>query len=209
MDGKLLVARGYDQIGAGLRRRAEAQEHGRKRAYLDELIDGLPAHARVLDLGCGPGEPVLRDLDERVRATGVDISRGQLALAQRAAPGASLLLADMCALPFAAGSFDAICAFYSIIHVPKVEHGALLRALFELLPPGGRLLSVLGAREWEGAEDDWLGLGATMWWSHWDAETGLRLVREAGFQITRSQYERDYLDDGPGGHLFVLAERPR
>lgn len=208
MDNKLLVARGYDRIGAGLRSRAEAQEHGRKRAYVDELTDGLPAHARVLDLGCGAGEPVLRDLDGRVRAAGIDISRGQLALAGRAAPGAALVLADMCALPFAAASFDAICAFYSIIHVPKDEHSALLCALFELLRPGGRLLAVLGARAWEGAEDDWLGLGATMWWSHWDAATGLRLVREAGFRITRSQYEPDHLDDGRGGHLFVLAERP-
>jgi SAM-dependent methyltransferase len=111
-------------------------------------------------------------------------------------------------LPLRAASFDAVAAFYSIIHVPKDEHGPLLRALFELLRPGGRLLAVLGARAWEGSEDDWLGLGARMWWSHWDAETELRLVGDAGLRVIRSQYEQDKLDDGQGGHLFVLAERP-
>lgn len=207
MNEKLLVARGYDHIAQGFQRRTESHEFGRKRAYVAELIAGLPDGARVLDLGCGAGDPVLCDLRERYRVVGVDIARGQLALARRLAPGAGLLLADMCALPFAPASFDAISAFYSIIHVPKDDHGPLLRALFELLRPGGRLLAVLGARAWEGAEDDWLGLGAAMWWSHWDAETGLRLVREAGFRIARSQYEPDHLDDGPGGHLFVLAEK--
>ena len=208
MNEKLLVARGYDRIAEGFQRRAESKEFGRKRAYLTELIAGLPDGARVLDLGCGAGDPVLRDLDGRMCVVGVDIARGQLALARRVAPRAGLLLADMCALPLRPASFDAISAFYSIIHVPKDQHGPLLRALYGLLRPGGRLLAVLGARAWEGAEDDWLGLGATMWWSHWDAETGLRLVREAGFRVARSQYEPDHLDDGPGGHLFVLAERP-
>jgi SAM-dependent methyltransferase len=207
VDHKLLVARGYDRIAEGLRRHTEAREFRRKRGYLAELLDGLPASARILDLGCGAGDPVLRDLHGHYRVLGVDMSRGQLELARRAAPGAGLLLADMGALPLRNGSFDAILAFYSIIHVPRDEHGALLRSLFELLGNGGRLLAVLGARAWEGAEDDWLGLGATMWWSHWDAETELRLVREAGFRIIRSRYEGDHLDDSQGGHTFVLAER--
>jgi len=208
MNEKVLVARGYDRIAKGLLdRQRDVPDTGRKRAYLERLTEGVSDGAWVLDLGCGPGWQTAL-LSERFRVVGVDISRGQLALARTNVPNATFLLADMCSLEFRPASFEGIAAIYSIIHVPREEHESLLRNLYELLRPGGRLLAVLGAREWEGAEEDWLGLGATMWWSHWDAETGLRLVAEAGFRVARSQYEPDHLDDGDGGHLFVLAERP-
>ena len=206
MDPKRLVAQGYDQIAEQFLRQGGSEPSERKRAYLDRLTEGLPRGARVLDLGCGPGTQA-GSLSERFRVVGVDISRAQLVLARQAAPRADLLLADMCTLAFRPASFDAISAFYSIIHVPKEEHGPLLRRLFEFLRPGGRLLAVLGAGEWEGTEDDWLGLGATMFWSHWDAETGLRLVQDAGFQVLTSKFEQDSL--GPGGHQFVVAEKLR
>ena len=206
MDAKRLVAQGYDQIAEPLFQWHGQPDTGRKRAYLDRLTEGLRRGARVLDLGCGPGTQA-SSLSERFRVVGVDISRAQLVLARQVAPRADLLLADMCALAFRPASFDAISAFYSIIHVPKEEHGPLLRRLFAFLRPGGRLLAVLGAKAWEGTEDDWLGLGATMFWSHWDAETGLRLVQDAGFRVLTSKCEQDSL--GPGGHLFVVAEKPR
>ena len=208
LEPKVTVARGYDAIAEGyLRWRGDLSREGRDLRYFDSLTEGLPDGSRVLDLGCGAGVPYTAHVSERFATVGVDISRGQLALARRRVAGASFLLADMCSLQFRAGSFDAIAAFYSIIHVPREEHETLFRRIRDWLRPGGRLLVVLGANDWEGTEHDWLGLGAEMWWSHFDAETSRSLVERAGFAVIEANIEPD-VGTGEGAHLFVLAEKP-
>ena len=206
VDPKLLVARGYDRIAEGLfQRQRQTPPSGVKRAYLDRLTEELQPGARILDLGCGAGVPSTAYLSERFDVVGVDISPGQLALARRHVPAPTFLLADMCSLAFKPLSFDGIVAFYSIIHIPRAEHETLLGRLFDWLRPGGRLVAVMGRDDWESTESDWLGLGAEMYWSHFDAETSLALVERAGFRPLLSNVEPDPFD---GGHLFVLAEKP-
>ena len=203
---KGLVATSYDRIAADMLRLATTEPPDRKLGYLERTTEGLSPEASVLDLGCGPGLQSAW-LSERFRTIGADISGGQLALARERAPAASFLLADMCSLAFAPQSFDAIVAFYSIIHVPREEHDGLLRDLYSFLRPGGRLFAVLGANDWQGTESDWLGFGAEMYWSHFDADAGRKLVRTAGFTIAQSSIEPD-TGIGKGAHLFVLAEKP-
>ncbi len=206
MDPKRLVADGYDRIAEGLLRGHRPSPAGRRRAYLERLTDGLPDGAWVLDLGCGPGVPHTEWLSRRFRVVGVDISRSQLMIARRHVRCATFLLADMCSLQFRPESFDAIAAMYSIIHVPRGQHERLLQDLFAFLKPSGRLFAVLGAGAWEGTEPNWLDLGAEMFWSHFDADTGLSLLRSARFRPVESKIEPDNL--GGGAHLFVLAEKP-
>ncbi len=110
-------------------------------------------------------------------------------------------------MQFKPGSFDAIAAMYSIIHVPREEHEQLLKNIYTFLKPGGRFFAVLGANEWEGTEANWLDLGAEMYWSHFDAGAGLALLRSVGFIIAQSSIEPD-TGIGAGAHLFALAERP-
>jgi ubiquinone/menaquinone biosynthesis C-methylase UbiE len=204
-EAKQVVASGYDHIAADMLRLATSEPPGRKLGYLERLTEGLPPNARVLDLGCGPGLQSAW-LSQRFRVVGADISRGQLALAQERATGASFLLADMSSLAFVPQSFDAIVAFYSIIHVPREEHAALFASLHRWLKPGGRLLVVLGCNDWEGSESNWLDMGADMWWSHFNADTGLDMLRDADFEIIESSIEPDSLI-GVGAHLFAIGEK--
>ena len=205
---KRLVAEAYDHIADGFLERLRAMPSERLLPYLERVTQGLERDARLLDLGCGAGVPFTRWLSARARVVGVDISMGQLALARRNVGEASFLLADMCSVQFRAGSFDAITALYSIIHVPREEQAALLAGLHELLRPGGRLLAVMGGNDWEGSEDDWLGLGATMYWSHYGAAAYEPMLERAGFRVVHSAFEVDNIDDTGGRHLFVLAEKP-
>jgi cyclopropane fatty-acyl-phospholipid synthase-like methyltransferase len=202
---KRLVSASYDVIAGEMLRMATEEPPGRKIGYLERVTSGLPPTARVLDLGCGPGLQSAW-LAERFRTVSADISRGQLTLARQHAPGASFLLADMSSLAFAPQSFDAVIAFYSIIHLPREEHAALFASMHSWLKQGGRLLVVLGGSEWEGSESNWLDMGADMWWSHFDAKTGLDMVRAAGFEIVESKIEPDSLI-GDGAHLFAICEK--
>jgi SAM-dependent methyltransferase len=205
-DPRRVVADGYDRIAEGYLRWRSPRFDERDRAYLDRLTDGIEPGARVLDLGCGAA-PSLSYLHGRFRVCGVDISRGQLELARRLTPEARLVLGDMSSLMFRPSSFAAAVALYSVIHVPREQHEAVLRSLHGALRPGGRLLVVLGCNAWEGVEDDWLGLGATMWWSHFGEDESRALVERAGFAVLDARREID--DDEDARHLFVLAEKPR
>lgn len=183
---KRLVAAGYDRIADDyLAGKAPLGEQSA--ALLCGLTAGLDPQARVLDLGCGAGVPVTSWLAARHRVVGVDFSARQLALAREHVPTAALLRADMGALHFAPASFDAIVSLYAIIHLPREDQPALLAAIARWLKPGGRFLATWAIGAWEGREDDWLGWGAPMWWSHHDEATSLRLLREAGFTVERAE----------------------
>lgn len=101
----------------------------------------LPAGARVLDLGCGPGY-VWRANAGRVpdgwKCLLADLSPGMLAAA-RAHLGARFryAVADAMALPFASGAFDAVVAHHMLYHVP--DRARAIPELARVLRPGGTL----------------------------------------------------------------------
>jgi SAM-dependent methyltransferase len=120
-DPKRIVVAGYDEIANVYLERFGVSTVRQK--WVGRLIDGLPAGGgRVLDLGCGAGIPVARDLDALGHAVvGVDGSAKQVARARRNVPKATFLEADMCQVAFALGSFHAVGAFYSITHIPPTS----------------------------------------------------------------------------------------
>jgi len=201
MQFKRRVAAGYDSIAERLDR--ERGNGSGVASWLVRLTDALPAGARVLDLGCGAGTPHTASLAQRFRVVGVDISRVQLKLAAACVPRADFILADMSSIEFTAAYFDAITAIYSMIHVPREEQPQLLASVSRWLRPGGTALLVLGAADTAAGEEiDWFG--APMLWSHYDAETNLQLLRDAGLQVLESALEPDPTDS-TGRHLFSLC----
>ncbi len=203
---KRLVADGYDQIAATYLEWRERRPKDYMIAHLDRVTGGLSDGSRVLDLGCGSGLPYGKYLSERFDVVGVDISPGQLKLGRELGSGPTFALADMASLPLKHGTFDAIAALYSVIHVPREQHEELWADLHSLLRPGGRLFVVLGDTEWVGTESDWLVPGVEMYWSQFDRDTGCRMIEDAGFRILTTELIPDPLGDG-GLHLYVVAAR--
>mgnify|MGYP001064594926 CR=1 FL=1 len=207
MDPKDIVRLGYDRISRAYRGDAiehDNPEHRRYAAWIGELTALLPAGGRVLDLGCGNGVPVDRLLvDAGYAVHGVDISPVQIARAREVVPGAHYTCADMTTLDWPEATFDAIVCLYALIHVPLDEQPALLDSVARWLRPGGLLLVTVGHRAWTGTEDGWLVPGATMYWSHADADTYLGWFAERGLDVRWSRF----VSEGDGGHILVLAAR--
>jgi cyclopropane fatty-acyl-phospholipid synthase-like methyltransferase len=178
-DFKRIVAEGYDRIADEY-----FEQFGRssvRDTKLAELVVNCSPGATVLDLGCGAGEPVARGLLEHgFRVTGVDASLGQIERARRNFPDADFIHADMTSVELPAGVFDAVCAFYSITHVPRNEHAVLIRRIATWLRPNGLFVASFGS-----SGGDWLGewLGTRMFFSHHDPEEAIRVVNEAGFRL--------------------------
>lgn len=206
MDPKDIVRVGYDQVSYAYRTEAFDYEHSGYETFLSWLELRLAPGAAILDLGCGCGVPVAQVLARQHRVTGVDISPVQIERARQLLPGAWFICADMATLDFAPGSFDAVVAFYSIIHVPLEMQTALLTKLALWLKPGGYLLATVGHTAWTGTEPNWLGVaGATMYWSHGDASFYRSQLEARGLQIV----QEEFLPEGDGGHTVLLAQRGR
>jgi cyclopropane fatty-acyl-phospholipid synthase-like methyltransferase len=178
-------------------------------AALEDLAPVVPPGAAVLDLGCGAGVPVTRWLAGRGFAvTGVDVSARQLELARSNVPDGTFIKADMTGLAFDPETFDAVVAFHSIIHVTRNEHPALLARIHRWLKPGGVFLATMTVTDYEGQDDDWEGWGAPMVWSHYDQDTNVAMLREAGFDL---QYAEPRTSRGTGDDsetwLWVLARK--
>lgn len=204
-DPKELVRRGYDALSL---RYDEVFEAGTKyRPWIAELGERLPAGGgAVLDLGCGSGVPVARELTAAGhRVTGVDISAVQIGRARELVPEARFVCADATAVRFPADCFDAVVSFYALIHLPLAEQPPLLRQIAGWLRPGGCFAVTTGHRAWTGVDENWLGGGTPMWWSHPDADTSERWLAEAGLTVER----REFVPEGDGGHTLFWTRRDR
>ena len=208
MNPKQIVASGYDRIAERYEEWTGGGDNEPRECYLALLENRLPAGAAVLELGCGTGASTTKRLAARFAVTGVDISGRSIELARRAVPDATFLHADMTALDLPPAAFDAVTAFYAITHVPREEHAALLRSIAGCLRPGGLLIATMGAGDAAGdVEEDWLG--APMYFSHYDAATNERLVREAGLRPLSARLETTDEDGVPVPFLWVVAKKPR
>ena len=156
------------------------------------LRESLPADPRLLDLGCGAGEGPLQFLPAE-RAVGLDFSGEQLRLA-RERVDADLVSGEMTTLPFAADSFDAVTAFYSVIHLPIEDHADCYAEVERVLRPDGEFLFSIGD-DWAGENDDWLDSGEGMAWSFPALEETERLLEAAGLTVVERYGVRSEMDD--------------
>jgi ubiquinone/menaquinone biosynthesis C-methylase UbiE len=134
-----LVAREYaDESRFAVRAAAWARASGPDAVELLYEAVGEAGPARVLDVGCGPGEKadwVARALGAKVVA--LDQSERMVELTR--ARGIETVLGDVQALPFADGSFDVVIAAWMLYHVADLDLG--LDEIARVLRPGGRLVA--------------------------------------------------------------------
>ena len=200
-DARRIVRDGYNAVAESYL--ADRPRDADDIVALEQFTARVRAGGSVLDLGCGAGIPVTQRLDRAgYDVAGLDFSMTQLRLAFDKVR-VSLAQGDMTALPFRAGSFDGVVAYYSIIHVPRDEHFTIATEIRRVLVGAGHALVVLGAGDVpvDHDEDSWFGV--PMYWSHYDAETNLELLSEAGFAVEWSEIIQDPM--GHGRHLFALV----
>ncbi|PSN73359.1 S-adenosyl-L-methionine-dependent methyltransferase [Corynespora cassiicola Philippines] len=177
----------------------------------------VPAAAiEMLELGIGAGVPgtqmLLQHRDPSIRVTGNDLSPVQLELAARnLAPHVEdgtlrLVGGDMLSLDLPEASFDAVVAFYSIIHLPRDEQRMLMKKVARWLKPGALFLGCFGEdstegvvmRQWLDQERGW------MFWSGWGIEGSVRMVKSVGLEVLVQEVREDI----GASFLWVIARRP-
>ncbi len=200
---KDIVRRGYDALSVPY-----DQAFGgaaRYQPWLAELRERLPPAASVLDLGCGSGLPVARDLAAAgYHVTGVDISDVQVRRARDLVPGATFIRADVSTVRFDPASFDAVLSFFALIHLPLEDQPPLLERVASWLRPGGLFVATTGYWAWTGVDENWLGGGVPMWWSHADVATYRSWITRAGLSVDREAF----VPEGDSGHALFWSRKP-
>jgi SAM-dependent methyltransferase len=169
-----------------------------ERGWLDRFMALLPPNARVLDIGCGAGEPMARYLiDAGHRVTGVDTSPGMLALCRERWPDGDWRLADMRGLALGE-TFDGILAWNSFFHLPREDQRTMFPVFARHAAPGAALMFTSGTFDGVGVV---IYHGSIMHHASLDPQEYRRLLAGNGFAVDA------YAADDPtcGGQTIWLG----
>ena len=134
-----------DRIAEHYERNAHAFDAARRgnfveKPWLDRFLLGVAKNGRILDLGCGSGEPIDRYLIDRGHAlTGVDLSETMVGLARTRFARHHWLKGDMRSVSIE-GPFHGVLAWDSLFHLPHADQAVVITHAAAWLAPGGMLL---------------------------------------------------------------------
>ncbi len=161
----------------------------------------LPAHARILDAGCGNGAPIGKALvNAGHRVVGLDSSAGMLARFRVNLPGTPAVRGDARWCPFADGGFDAAVSWGMMFHLPRLGQAAVLASVSRVLKPGAPFLFT-GA-EIDGVDD--AGITGTMngvTFRYYAVPSYRALIVEQGLVL-------EDVHDDPGVSTYYLTRKP-
>ncbi|MBV9931737.1 MAG: class I SAM-dependent methyltransferase [Alphaproteobacteria bacterium] len=151
-----------------------------ERPWLKRFLALLPPRPRVLDIGCGMGEPIARYLVARdARVTGVDASPSLVAMAAARFPEHEWIAADMRALDLGR-RFDGLLAWHSFFHLPAQDQEAMFARFAAHAAPGGALMFTSG---WERGEAIGRWQGEPLYHASLDSDDYAALLEANGFAV--------------------------
>ncbi|KAI0852871.1 S-adenosyl-L-methionine-dependent methyltransferase [Daldinia vernicosa] len=148
--------------------------------------------------------------------TANDISTTQIELARKHLLGPAeenagnsgrltLIEGDMTKLSFTDQSFDAIFAFYSLIHLPRTEQTEIIGKIARWLKPGGYLVANFANSDLEAVVmEKWLDKNDWMFWSSRGKDETLKIIEEAGLKVVVGDVKKDEVD---ASFLWVIGKR--
>jgi SAM-dependent methyltransferase len=103
----------------------------------------------LLEIGAGTGRDAKFFRDQGMETVCIDLSPAMVELCRQ--KGLAAYVMDMAEMQFPEGSFDAVYAMNSLLHLPKAEFLAVLRGIDRLLKTGGVVfIGVYGGFDYEG-----------------------------------------------------------
>jgi len=169
-----------------------------------EVAGKIRPGGRVLDIGCGAGQPIASFLvHEGFAVTGIDLSPRMIEKAKGLnLPGAEFLCVDF--LDYETEqTFDGLIAFDSLWHIAHKDQPAIYPRLAKLAAPGCRLLFTAGRTEGEVQGEMF---GQPFFYGALEADTIRALLEENGFII--EQFLTDYAEETTGTRdLLVVARK--
>jgi SAM-dependent methyltransferase len=172
-----------------------------ERPWLDRFLSLVPPGGRLLDLGCGTGEPLARyGIEHGYAVSGVDSSPAMIALARSRFPDSAWIVADMRALALRQ-RFDGIVAWDSVFHLRPGDQRAMFAIFRAHAAAGAALMFTSGPRAGEATGTVW---GEPLYHASLAPDEYRALLAAHGFAVVSYDAEAPAC----GGHTVWLARRP-
>lgn len=143
------------------------------------FAEALPPNSVILDAGCGPGRDLARFTARGHFAYGLDLNPEFVVMANEHAATRRGDLREVASL-FSRGSFDAIWACASLVHLTETDTVSVLGQFANLIRPGGKLYAAVKAT----GETGWLDEpDGRRWYTVWNADRFADAVGGAGFVV--------------------------
>jgi len=182
----------------------DADRHGGgwpDKPWHDRFIAALPSGAHVLDLGCGSGFPVARQMvDCGLRVVGVDSSATLISLARQSLPHQQWLVADMRSLRVDR-RFEGVLAWDSFFHLEPDDQRMMFEVFVRHAAPPAVLMFNSGPAHGEAIGEY---RGDPLYHASLDAQEYRVLLDRAGFKLVDHVVE-DW--QNAGGRTVWLAHR--
>lgn len=190
----------YERVGADWAR--QRNRTLMEKAWLDRMLAAAPRSTgpvRVLDLGCGSGQPIASYLVDRgARMTGVDAAATMTALYKQNLPTADAVQADIRGLALDR-RFDAIIAWNSFFHLSAADQEPMFATFATHAAPRAALMFTAGHMAGEAIGEV---AGAPIYHASLSPDRYRELLADHGFKVLR------YMPEDPecGGHTIWLAQ---
>jgi ubiquinone/menaquinone biosynthesis C-methylase UbiE len=175
------------------------------RAFLD-IVAAL-ATGPVLDVGCGPGRVTGYLRDRGLDVSGVDPSPGMLAVARATHPDLTFTEGSMLALDVPDGSFGAVVAWYSTIHVTDAELPGAIAEFRRVLSPGGHLALAFQVGDEPLRVAEPFGKPVTLEFHRRQPDAVTAMLESAGFEV-RTRMVREPEENERVPQAYLLARGP-
>ncbi len=171
-----------------------------EKTWLDAFVALLPEAGTVLDIGCGMGEPIARNMIERgFNFTGIDSSPALIAMAQKRFPQQTWVTADMRALSLGR-AFDGLLAWDSFFHLTPDDQRAMFSVFCDHAAPRAALMFTSGPARGEAIGEF---EGEPLYHASLDPEDYRALLKAHGFAVVSHVAN----DPACNGHTVWLAQR--
>ncbi len=181
-------------------------------ASYQDFVQALPAkNARVLDLGCGPGNITKYLLLSRpsYRIHGIDVAPQMLQIAKENNPGATFSLLDVRALHTHLAKYDGIIAGFCLPYLSSNDVELLFRSSFDNLEAGGAFYVSFVPSETERSGFQTGSNGLRAFFYYHQPETLLRYAQNIGYRLIKQhsmQYARS--EQVEETHTALILKKP-
>ncbi|MBU0751370.1 MAG: methyltransferase domain-containing protein [Gammaproteobacteria bacterium] len=174
------------------------------RAKLEEFIAMLPPGARVLDLGCGPGNVAKLLTEKGYSVHGIDLSEKMVELARKNVPSAQFDVADVRELE--GHLYDAVFCSFILPSLTHEEADTLVGKVREVLLEGGLLYLSCMSGTGSGFETTSFSPNNPIWVNYYQKSDLVGVLNKHQFSVLKSSYQ-DYPE--PDGRItqdmFIYA----
>jgi len=176
------------------------------KVFLTRFSTMIEKDAKVLDIGCSSSAQQAQFFrDTGFRTTSIDLSEKCIATAKANFKGIHFIQMDMLEMNFESDSFDAINAFYSIIHIPDEKIEELFFDLNRILKLNGKIAIAVHTGNFSGFFEE---NGMSIFYQTYTQDKLKYLIDKFGFRMLEIQERQPIYDfEFQTVRIYLMAEK--